>query len=280
MPKHPIYYVNGRYVPAHRAVIPIQDLGLTRSFALFDSLRTYDLKPFLLKPHLDRLFAGAKKVGLQPPLSQKQFETIIQKLIKKNGNQDVLIRIYLTGGLTRSILPLGKPSVIILTDPLHPFPEWQYEKGIKLMTTSAVRIHPEIKSTVYFSAVFESVRASRSGFTEVAYVNSKGAILEGSTFNVVAILPGPKLVAAQEGVLAGVTIRCVLDLARKLKIPIQRSPITLQMMRRAKEMFITSSNRELIPVRQVDRLKIGNGKPGPLTAALHRAYRLLIQTSE
>jgi branched-chain amino acid aminotransferase len=275
MSKYPIYYVNGKYVPANRATIPIQDLGLARSFALFDSLRTYRLKPFLLKPHLDRLFNGGKKVGIRSPLTQKEFGTIIQNLIKKNGKQDVLIRMYLTGGPTKSILPAGNPSVIILTDPLHPFPEWQYEKGIKLMTTPTFRIHPDIKSTVYFSAVFESARASRTGFTEVAYVDSKGAILEGSTFNVAAILPGPKLVAAKDGVLAGVTIRCVLDCAKKLKIPIQRSPITPQMMRRAKEMFITSSNRELIPVRQVDRRKIGNGKPGPVTAALHREYQLL-----
>jgi branched-chain amino acid aminotransferase len=275
MAKHPIYYVNGKYVPANKAVIPIQDLGLARSFALFDSLRTYCLKPFLLKPHLDRLFNGAKKVGIRPPLNQKQFGEIIRKLIKKNGNQDVLIRMYLTGGPTKSILPVGKPSVIILTDPLHPFPEWQYEKGIKLMTTPTFRIHPDIKSTVYFSAVFESARASRTGFTEIAYVDSNGAILEGSTFNVAAILPGPKLVAAKDGVLAGVTIRCVLDCAKKLKIPVQRSSITPQMIRRAKEMFITSSNRELIPVRQVNRQKIGNGKPGPVTTALHREYRLL-----
>jgi branched-chain amino acid aminotransferase len=273
MAKHPIYYVNGKYVPANKAVIPIQDLGLARSFALFDSLRTYLLKPFLLNPHLDRLFNGAKKVGIRSPLSRKDFGNIIQKLIKKNGNQDVLIRMYITGGPTRSILPAGTPSVIIMTDPLHPFPDWQYEKGIKLMTTPTFRIHPDIKSTVYFSAVFESARAARTGFTEIAYVDSKGAILEGSTFNVAAILPGPKLVAAKDGVLAGVTIRCVLDCAKKLKIPVQRSSITPQMIRRAKEMFITSSNRELIPVRQVDRIKIGNGRPGAVTQRLHRAYQ-------
>ena len=162
-----------------------------------------------------------------------------------------------------------------MTDPLHPFPAWQYEKGIKLMTTPTFRIHPDIKSTVYFSAVFESARADRTGFTEVAYVDSKGAILEGSTFNVIAVLSGPKLVTAKEGVLAGVTIRCVLECARKLKIPVVRSSITPQMIRGAKEMFITSSNRELIPVRQVDQIKIGSGMPGPITQQLHDEYRSL-----
>jgi branched-chain amino acid aminotransferase len=271
--KTPIYYINGKHLPSNKAVVSISDLGFARSFALFEALRTYDRKPFLLKPHLDRMFSTAAKIRIRPPLSQSGIERVINGLLKKNKFPEVLIRIYLTGGPTQGLMPCGKPSLAVLVDPLHLFAPWQYEKGISLMTTPFARVHPEMKSTVYFSAVYRSIEATRRGFTEVVYVDKKGSILEGTTFNVVAVLPGPRLVAAKDQVLAGVTINHVFKLAKQLKIPVERSSISRSQLNRAQEVFITSSNRELIPVVRVDRLKIGNGKPGSVTKQLHQAYR-------
>jgi len=272
--KPPIYFCNGKYVPADQTRISVHDLGLLRGFGLFESLRTYDRKPFLLKPHLERLFRGIRVISLKVPFSQETVSRIIDRLIKMNDFENALIRIILTGGPTSSLLPQEKPTMIVMVDPFHQFPAWQYEKGIALMTTHFFRIHPEIKTTVYFSAVMETVRAVRSGFHEAVYVDHRGAILEGTTFNVFAVLPGPRLVTTEKGVLPGVTAACVIKLAKRLKIPVQRNPISSTMLRRADELFITSSNRELIPVIRVDKKRIGNGKPGVITRQLHRTYRI------
>ncbi len=269
--KEPIYFCNGRFLPAGRATLSVNDLGVIRGFGLFESLRTYNGKPFLLEAHLDRMFHAAKEVGLKPPLGRKRIGSVIARLIRRNNFGEALIRMVLTGGVAGSLVPQGKPTFIILADPFHSFPSWQYEKGIRLMTAPFSRLRPSMKSTIYFSAVVETVRAVKRGFHEAVYVDGRGAILEGTTYSVFAVMPGPKLVTAREGVLPGVTAELVISLAKKMRIPVIHSPISRAMLKRAREVFITSSNRELIPVSHVDRLRIG--KPGPVTRQLQEAYQ-------
>jgi branched-chain amino acid aminotransferase len=273
MPKPIFYFCNGKYVPRDKAVVSIHDIGLLRGYGLFESLRTYDGKPFLLREHIKRLYRGLKFAEIRPPYNAHELDRIIRATIKKNSLPNVLIRIIITGGKTQSLIPQSDPTVMVLVDPLHPFPEWQYERGLALKTTPYPRIHPAIKSIVYFSAVLETRKALRKGFHEVVYVDEKNSLLEGTTYNLFAVLPGPKLITAKEGVLAGVTADCVIKIAKKLRIPVIRSPITQSMLKKAKELFITSSNRELIPAIRVDQLKIGNGKPGPITQKLHQSYK-------
>jgi branched-chain amino acid aminotransferase len=276
--KHdPIYYINGRFVRASQATIPIHDLSFLRGYALFDSLRTYHRKPFLLREHVQRLYYAVKYAGLNPPMSALAYEKTVLRTIQKNKFNDALLRLYVTGGPSTSLLPKGKAGAIIMVDPLHAFPEWQYTKGIALMTSPFRRIYPEIKSTVYFAAVKESLLATKRGFTEVVFVDEQGALLEGTTYSVFAVLPGPRLVTAKDQVLPGITAQTVIGVAKRLKIPVQRSPITSAMLRRSKEVFITSSNRELIPVVRIDRKRIGQGKPGEVTQQLHRAYREVVR---
>ncbi len=272
-----IYFCNGKYLPAHRATISVHDLGLLRGFGLFEALRTYDGQPFLLKAHLDRLFHGAKAIGLKSPLTHSNFKKVITRLLRKNHFDESLIRIILTGGPSDGFLPQKKPTVVILVDPFHPFPSWQYQKGISLMTAPAGRILPEIKSTIYFAAVMQTMKAVRWGFTEVVYVDEQGALLEGTTYNVFAVLAGSRLVTPQNGILAGITAACVLNIARRLHIPVLRKPITPRFLRQSKELFITSSNRELISVIRVNHMRIGNGRPGPVTQQIHMAYQKLTQ---
>jgi branched-chain amino acid aminotransferase len=252
-------------------------MGVVRSFGLFESLRTYDGRPWLLGAHLDRLWKAIRTIRWRPPVGQRALAQIIHRLIRKNGSGDLLIRMVLTGGPSSIIVPEHRGSVVVMVDPIHRFPSWQYKRGIRLMTTRYSRIIPEIKTTVYFPAVLESIRARRRGFTEVVYLDEKGAILEGSTFNVFAVLPGPRLVTPRDRVLAGVTGNCVIRLARRLKIPVKRHPIDQKTLKKAHELFITSSNRELIPAVRVDRQKIGNGQPGPVTQQLHREYRRMVR---
>lgn len=271
--KEPVYYCNGRFLPAGRAVLPVDDLGVIRGFALFESLRTYGGHPFLLKDHLDRMFSAAREIGIRPPLPRERMSQVISRLIRKNGFAEALVRVVLTGGPAAGLLPRGKPTLLILADNFHAFPAWQYERGIRLMTAPFARLRPSMKSTGYFAAVTETRRAVARGFQEAVYVDARGAILEGTTYSVFAVMPGPRLVCPREGVLPGVTAALVIRLAGKLGIPVERHPITRAMRARAREMFITSSNRELIPVSHVDRGRIGDGKPGTATRRLLDAYR-------
>ncbi len=273
MKRESLYFLAGRVVPASKASVPVLDLGMMRGFALFESLRTYGGKPFLLDRHLDRLLREARRVGLKCPHSRIEIVRIVDRLLRRNRFSEALVRILLTGGFSTKLVPTARPTFAVLVDPLHAFPAWQYAKGIALMSIPFERAFPEMKTTNYFAAVWGTMRALRTGFHEIVYARENGDLLEGSTFNLFVVLPGPRLVTPREDVLAGVTAGCVLGLARKMKIPVERRAIRPSDLLRAREAFITSSNREVLPVRRVDRRRIGNGKAGPLTARLHAAYR-------
>ncbi|MFZ4694067.1 MAG: aminotransferase class IV [Verrucomicrobiia bacterium] len=273
MKRESLYFLDGRIVPASKASVPVLDLGVMRGFALFESLRTYGGKPFLLGRHLDRLLREAGRVGLKCAHSRAEIGRIVDRLLRRNRFPEALVRILLTGGPSTKIIPTASPTFAVLVDPLHAFPAWQYEKGVALMSIPFERAFPEMKTTNYFAAVWGTMRALRKGFHEIVYTRENGDLLEGSTFNLFVVLPGPRLVTPREDVLAGVTAGCVLDLARKMKIPMERRAIRPADLRRAREAFITSSNREVIPVRRVDRRMIGNGKSGSVTQRLHAAYR-------
>ncbi len=268
---NPIYFINGRYVPAHRAVVSVRDLGFTRAFALFEALRTYNRVPFLLGEHLRRLQHGARAVGLRCPHSHAKIRPIMETLIRRNGPGELLLRVILTGGESRRMVPDAAPGFAVLADPFHAFPMRQYQKGVALMTIPADRMHPELKSTVYFSAVQGTMQALRRGFDEAVYARANGDLMEGTTFNLVAVLPGPRLVIPGEGTLPGVTQDCILQIARRLRIPVARRPITPRMLAACREMFITSSNREVIPVARVNRHRLG--APGEWTRRIHAEYQ-------
>lgn len=279
MKREPLYFLDGRVVPAREARVPVLDLSVMRGFALFESLRTYGGRPFLLGRHLDRLLREARHVGMRCPHSRAGIVRIVDRLLRRNRFPEALVRILLTGGASPKLVPAGRPTFAVLVDPLHAFPAWQYAKGIALMSIPFERAFPEMKTTNYFAAVWGTMRAQRRGFHEIVYARENGDLLEGSTFNLFVVLPGPRLVTPREDVLAGVTSGCVIDLARKSKLPVERRAIRPADLGRAREAFITSSNREVIPVRRVDGRVIGEGKPGPVTRQLHAAYRSFAQAA-
>ena len=275
--RNSIYFYNGKYLSREKIKLSCSDLGFIRGFGLYEALRTYCGVPFLLEDHLTRFFKGVKKVGMKSPLDQRAISKVIENLIRKNGLENALIRMVLTGGPASSLLADGKPTFLIMVSLFQPYASWKYKKGVALMTTPFARIYPEIKSTVYFGAVVATMKAVHHGFSEAVYIDENGALIEGTTFNVFAVLPGPRLVTPYEGALAGITRGCTLQLAKKLKIPIQYGLISREVLHKAKELFITSSTRELMPVVRVDRHQIGKGQPGEVTYQLSVAYRAVVK---
>ncbi len=278
MTKQPRYWANGRIVAADKATVNIRDLGFARGYAVFESIRTYGGVPFQLQAHLDRLAASAEVLALRLPLSLRAFAEAVHKTLEANKFDESLVRLYVTGGESSTMLPEGVASAFIAVDPLHEFPDWQYEKGIHLGLTSLARTLPEAKSTGYLAAVVATLDGKRNGMDEIAFVDAKGAILEGTTFSVLAVV-GKTLITPRQGVLPGVTCTIVEELARHARMTVTIRSITKADIAKASELFITSSNREIIPVTKLEGKKIGSGKPGPVTRSLLNTYRMLALTA-
>src|SRR5713226_8999481 len=270
------WYVGGRWVHPHEAVISINDIAVLRGYSAFEALRTYDRRPFHLDEHLTRLYRSAELIELEVPWSREFITAVIHEVIERNAYKHATIRLLVTGGVTEdSILPIGKPTLAVLITPLGERDMQRFEQGYKLITTNLQRLAPEAKTTSYLAAIRALKEAKRRDADDALFVNEQGHLLEATRSNFF-IFRGDTLVTPREGVLIGITRNVVLELARA-HFPIEERPILLEELAQTDEAFVTSSSREITPVVQIDDLVIGNGKPGPRTYELEQRFIEMVE---
>ena len=263
----PIYYVDGQFVPAEKAVIPVDDLAILRGIGVFDLLRTYDGKPYFLDAHIDRLENSAKKIDLPLPWSHAEIARVVEQTLAKNDIPEANIRIVVTGGPSNDFMtPSGTPRLLVLVSPTPKLPAAWYSDGVKIISWEVERPIPGAKSIDYISASLALKRAAAEGAVEALYIDRNGFALECTTANIFAFV-GDTLVTPGRGILSGVTRKVVLDLAHGL-FAIDVRDISRTELFAADEVFITGTSKGLVPVVRVDEGIIGKGTPGPRTRQL------------
>lgn len=258
-------------MPVERAGLRLNDIGVLRGYGVFDLLRTYNGRPFLLKEHLARLANSARALGLKVPISQAKIANLIRELLERNKAREAVIRTVLTGGVSANGLDCNRraPTFYILIEPLRRWPESRRRNGIKLITCDYSRENAQTKTTNYLNAVRLRDQEKKSGAKEILYVY-KNRILEASTSNFF-IFHGRTLVTPKEDVLFGVTRNLVLRLARRY-FKVEERLIKTSELKRASEAFITATNKEITPVVKVDNLKIADGRVGQNTKFLMNLF--------
>ncbi len=268
----PICYLNGQYVALDQACLPVNDLGIVRGYGVFDFLRTYKGVPFKLREHVQRLQNSAKLIGLSLPWSTEEIEAIAQDTLSKNNLPEANIRIVVTGGSsTDFITPLGQPSLMVMVTPVSEYPSEYYRQGIKVITVQIERSIPTAKSLNYISAIGALQQAKLINAVEALYINQQGHVLEGTTTNFF-VFRGSQLITPKENVLNGITRNVVLELAEN-RFEIVEQPIYLSELSSCDEAFITATNKEIMPVVQVDELPISKGKSGENTQLLMHLFQ-------
>lgn len=259
-----IYYIDGEFVPADRAMIPVDDLALIRGIGVFDLLRTYHGKPYFLKEHVNRLLASARSIDLELPWDHDEICRVALDTLSRNNLEEANIRIIVTGGSSADFMsPVGKPRLLVLVTPLPELPEQWYRRGIKVITRKIRRINPGAKSINYLTAAMALRHGQAQGAVEVLYLDDDDHVLEGTTSNVFAFLDG-RLVTPEQGILSGITRKVVLELAAG-HFPVERRDLPREQLVKAQEVFITGTNKGLVPVVDVDGTRIGLGRPGAKT---------------
>jgi branched-chain amino acid aminotransferase len=272
--KEEISYLDGEFLKNSEAKISPFDLGFTRSYAVFEFLRTYNLKPFLLDDHLKRLFFSARILGIKHKFTKDFIKKIIFKLLEKNKNlnSELNLRIFLTGGESKNFLFSSKPKLYIIVTKLKPIPEKFYLKGIKIITKNFHRDFPQAKSVNYSILIKYLKEAKRKGAFEVLLVNNE-EILECATSNFFAIIKGKIITPPKEKILEGITRKYLISLIKKYKFPFEERKIFIKEIKNFDEAFITATNKEILPVVKLDNLKISKGKPGEITLKLLEIFR-------
>jgi branched-chain amino acid aminotransferase len=264
-------YLNGNYLSGDEAKISILDIGLLRGFSAFEYLRTYKKRPFHLRDHLSRLHYSSSLLGLELPLSLDEIEKIVLNLIE-DATSEMSIKILLTGGSSEDQMnPLPVGNLIIFAYPFTAFSKLYYEIGLSAITTSQVRTCPMSKTTNYISAILALQEGKAKNAQEALFLNSQGEILEATTSNFFAVKGHSLITCTSDEVLLGITQEVVINLAAP-HFQIERRSLRFDEISTIEEAFITSSNKEIVPITKINETKIAKGKKTSEIQALFKNY--------
>lgn len=264
-------YVNGVFVPADQAALPMNDLGIVRGYGVFDLLRTYGHTPFRLREHLLRLQRSATTIGIALPWGLEELEQIVLETYARNAVADASIRIVVTGGPSRNLMtPQNKPSLVVMVQPIAPNPASYYTDGCKAISTRIERIMPTVKSLNYIGAIMAVGEAAKVNAVEAIYRDAHDHLTEGTRANFF-VFKGDRLITPGEGILQGITRQVLLEMA-PAAFEVVEAPIPYADLTGTDEAFLTSTTKEILPIVQIDDIRIGSGAVGPRTRRLMQLF--------
>ena len=265
------YYVDGKFIAENKAFIPVDDLAVLRGFGVCDLMRTYKGRPYFLNEHIQRLENSAKEIGLELSWSCEEIAQIVLETLRRNDNiNEANIRIVITGGSSPDFLtPQGNPRLLVLITPIPELPDSWYDHGVKVITIPIERDIPGAKSISYIPATIALKKARQKNGVEAIYVDRNNFAREGATSNLFAFING-RLVTPEQGVLKGITRQVILNVSKDL-FEIELRQIHLDELLKADEVFITGTNKGVVPVVMIDNTSIGKGKPGDNTKKVIKA---------
>ncbi len=258
--------INGEFVNAETASIPVTDLGLQRGFAVFDYFLVCNKQPHLMHEHLLRLQQSAALMNIEIPYSLLALSNMVLQLVAKNGFENSGIKILVTGGNSMDGFMPGKPNVIITNNPYKWAETSDYKNGCTLLLHSYERYLPEAKSTNYLEAIRLLPQMKKANAIDVLYYDDD-SIRETSRSNFFMVKDAC-IYTANENILKGITRMQVKNLINKLGLTLVETNITIEDLKTASEAFITSTTKRIMPVKQIGEIVINNGVVGPLTKQL------------
>jgi len=277
-------YIDGEYYEKDQARISVFDHGLLYGDGVFEGIRIYGGRVFKLNEHILRLFASAKAILLDIPMSPSLMSETVLEAVRVNNKADGYIRVVVTrgrGDLGIDPAKCPKPTVIIIVDDITLYPAEMYERGIAVVTAASRRLaidglDPRIKSLNYLNNILAKIEAKQAGCLEAVLLNPQGYVSECTADNIFIIKGGVLYTPATiEGALDGITRETVLELAAGLSLPCKVCALSRYDLYNADECFLTGSGAELMPVVSVDGRRIGRGTPGDLTLKLLAGFRRL-----
>jgi branched-chain amino acid aminotransferase len=274
-------WLDGNLVDKQDAKISVYDHGLLYGDGVFEGIRVYSGKIFECEAHLDRLWASAHAIRLTIPISRDEFRAAMQQTVKANNFSDCYIRAGVTRGvgyLGISPANCGRPSIFIIADTITMYPKEMYQNGMAIITASVIRNHPNalsprIKSMNYLNNILAKIEAIDAGVPEAIMLNHEGNVAECTGDNIFIIRNGQvQTPQTCDGILEGITRKCVISLCGKLGIPCVEKTLQRHDLYIADECLLTGSAAEVIPVTKIDGRTIGTGQVGSITRKLMEAF--------
>jgi 4-amino-4-deoxychorismate lyase len=261
-------------------VIPFDDHMVHRGHGIFDTAGIVNGKIYDLDAHLDRFLRSAERSKLRLPGTRDEMRDIIIRTTAASGRRDGSIRYWLSSGPgSLDLMPAAgaEPGFFVMIFPGLAYPETWKTAGVRVMTTT-YPIKPALyaitKTTNYLPNVLMQMEAKEAGFDNGVFIDANGHVGESSNMNVAFVTRGGVLVHPKfDYILSGCTARRMLELAdtlvtRGVLNEVQVADVTLPDALAAAEMLLIGSSVKVTGIVQWDAHTIGDGRPGPVAAAL------------
>jgi branched-chain amino acid aminotransferase len=277
---------NGSIIPWSEATIHLSAHGLHYGTGVFEGIRCYKTSKgpaiFRLDAHVERMFDSARTYSISIPYSQEELTQACLDVVAANGFSDCYVRPIATyGSANLHVHPRNCPvEVAIMAWPWGPYLGADaVEKGIQVTVSrwkkfSSLAMPATAKACgQYLNSMLAVQDAVKRGFDEALLVDEDGIITEGSGENIFMVQDRVVLTNDErDHVLMGITRDSIITLARDLGYKVMVGQMRLEELEVADEAFFTGTAAEVTPISAVDHKSIGNGKRGPVTTELQRAF--------
>jgi len=283
-------WMDGQLLDREQATIDVFDHGLLYGDGVFEGIRVYHGRIFQCTAHMERLYHSAEKIRLEIPFTPAELVDAMNLCIRTNGLTDNgYIRLVVTRGKgTLGLHPFycPHPCVFIIADQIQLYPPELYETGMGVIIAKRPRINPamldpSVKSLNYLNNIMAKLEAIDVGLLEAVMLNDQGNVAECTGDNIFLVKDGGLVTPPiSAGILIGVTRSVAIQLAGQLGIDVAERDLKPDELKAADEVFLTGTAAEIMAVTKVDETVIGEGKAGPVTTRLLKAFRDFIETEE
>ncbi|TMP36501.1 branched-chain amino acid transaminase [Pseudoalteromonas rubra] len=282
---------NGELIPYEQATTHVLSHAIHYGSSVFEGIRAYDTPKgpaiFRLKDHIQRLFDSAKIYRIEIPYTQEEIMQACKDAVAKNGFTNAYLRPFaFLGHVGLGVHPKSHRAEVTVAAM-----EWgaylgegSLENGVDACVSSWQRLAPNTMPTAakaggnYLSSQLITAEAKRHGYVEGIALDVNGYLSEGAGENLFVIRKGiiytPPTTAS---ILPGLTRDTIMHLARARGYEVREEPIAREGLYLADEFFMVGTAAEVVPVRSVDQIQVGDGQRGPITAELQQAYFDLVK---
>ena len=280
--------VDGKLFPRREARVSVFDSGFVLGDGIWEGLRLHDGGLPFLDQHLDRLYEGARAIDLDIGLSREQLiERILDTLRANDMQSDVHIRLMITRGIKATPhqdprFVIGGATVVIIPEYKQPLPA-TIEQGIRLFTVHVRRGAPDVQdpklnSHSKLNCILACIQAQKAGFDEALMLDPHGFVSTCNSTHFFIVRRGEVWTSTGDYCLGGITRANVIRLCRANDIPVFEKNFSLTDVYGADEAFVTGTFAGVVPAREIDGRRMGDGRRGPMAERLQQLYMALVNS--
>lgn len=273
----PCVYLNGEFLPLAEAKVSVLDRGFLFGDGIYEVIPVYGGRLFRLPHHLQRLDQSLAAIQLANPLSHTQWQQLLEQLVARNGGGEQSLYLQITRGAMARDLTIPAtttPTVFAMGSPVAEVSEEVLRRGMRAITVEDIRWqHCHIKAITLLPNILLRQQAVEAGVDEAIMLRD-GEVTEGTASNIF-VVKGGVVTTPPKGrlLLPGITRDLVMELCRRHGIQCAEQRLDAQALLEADEVWITSSTREIMPLIELNRRPLANGRPGPIWEQVIRHYQ-------